>query len=323
MPFFPTGKEGTYIFTPLVFLFYAGNFLILNPEERNINVNTIIQGILNGSMMGCIYALIALGLSIIFGVMNIVNFAHGDFVMLSMYFTFWAGSLFSIDAVATPFITFPLLFLFGVVVYFLIIEGTLRQKYVTQIAVTVGLMTLLRALAQIMWKAQARALPYSIIQGSVNIGEITLMTSRIISALVSIAAIFVVALFFDKTWPGRAIRAASDDLDAASLMGVNYRWIYAFSFGLGSALTALAGGLLMSFQQVDPTMGLRFGLLSWCILALTGMGSIPGLLVSGIIVGSAESISMSLWDPRARSLIIYLIFVLVLWLRPRGIFGRK
>jgi len=93
--------------------------------------------------------------------------------------------------------------------------------------------------------------------------------------------------------------------------------------GLGPALTALAGGLLMSFQQVDPTMGLRFGLLSWCILALTGLGSIPGLLISGIIVGTAESLAIGLWDPRSRSLIIYLIFVLVLWLRPRGLFGRK
>ncbi len=274
-------------------------------------------------MMGCIYALIALGLSIIFGVMNIVNFAHGDFVMLSMYFSFWVGSLWSIDAVATPLITFPLLFLFGVLIYFLIIEGTLRQKFVTQIAVTVGLMTLLRALAQLIWKAQPRALPYSIIQGSFTIAGFTILTSRLISASVSITAIVVVYLFFAKTWPGRAIRAASDDLDAASLMGVNYRWTYALSFGLGSALTALAAGLLMSFQQVDPTMGMRFGLLSWCILALTGLGSIPGLLVTGVIVGSAESLAMSLWDPRARSLVIYLIFVLVLWLKPRGLFGRK
>ena len=286
-------------------------------------MSTIIQNLLNGSMMGCIYALIALGLSIIFGVMNIVNFAHGDFVMLSMYFSFWVGSLWSIDAVATPLITFPLLFLFGVLIYFLIIEGTLRLKFVTQIAVTVGLMTLLRALAQLIWKAQPRALPYSIIQGSFTIAGFTILTSRLISASVSITAIVVVYLFFAKTWPGRAIRAASDDLDAASLMGVNYRWTYALSFGLGSALTALAAGLLMSFQQVDPTMGMRFGLLSWCILALTGLGSIPGLLVTGVIVGSAESLAMSLWDPRARSLVIYLIFVLVLWLKPRGLFGRK
>jgi branched-chain amino acid transport system permease protein len=286
-------------------------------------MQSIIQNILNGTMMGCVYALIALGLSLIFGVMNIVNFAHGEYVMLSMYFTFWIGSLWGIDAVATPLITFPLLFLFGLVTYYLVIHRTLRQKYVTQIAVTVGLMTLLRAVAQIIWKAQPRALPYSVIQGNFVLGDYTIMLSRLVSALASVASILLVHLFLSRTWPGRAIRAASDDLDAASLAGVNYAWTYALAFGLGSALTAVAGGVLMAFQQVDPTMGLRFGLLSFCILALAGLGSTLGLLISGVIVGIAESLAMGLWDPRARSLVVYLIFVVVLWLRPRGLFGRK
>jgi len=286
-------------------------------------MDTIIQNVINGALMGCIYALITLGLSIIFGVMNVVNFAHGDFVMLSMYFTFWVGTLWGFDAVATPVVTFPLLFLFGVLTYYALIDRTLRQKYVTQVAVTVGLMTLLRALAQMVWKAQPRALPYSIIQGNIQVGGVTIMLSRLITAIVSIVAIVGVYLFLAKTWPGRAIRAASDDLDAASLMGINYKQTYALAFGLGSALTALAGGLLMSFQQVDPTMGLRFGLLSWCVLAMAGLGSIPGLLISGVIVGGTEALTMTLWDPRARSLIVYLMFVLVLWLRPRGLFGRK
>jgi branched-chain amino acid transport system permease protein len=286
-------------------------------------VEAVIQNMINGIMMGAIYGLIALGLSIIFGVMNIVNFAHGDFVMVSMYFTFWASSLLSIDTVATVAVTLPLLFLFGILTYYLLIQKTLRQKYITQIAVTVGLLTLLRALAQLIWKARPRALPYSIVQGTLQLGPYTIMLSRMTSALVSVAAVIAVSLFMSRTWPGRAIRATSDDLDAASLMGVNFRWTFALAFGLGSALTAIAGAMLMTFQQVDPTMGLRFGLLSFCILALAGLGSTIGLLISGIIVGIAESLAMGLWDPRARSLVIYAIFVLVLWFRPRGLFGRK
>lgn len=285
--------------------------------------DTIVQNLINGAMMGCIYALIALGLSIVFGVMNIVNFAHGDFVMLSMYFTFWAGTLLGLDAVWTPLITFPLLFVIGVLTYYAIVDRTLRQHYVTQIAVTVGLQLFLRAFAQIAWQAQPRALPYSIIQGQVTLGGYQIILSRFISAIVSVVAIVAVFLFLTKTWPGRAIQAASDDLDVAALVGVNYRRTYALAFGLGSALAAIAGGLLMTFQQVDPTMGVRFGLLSWCVLALAGLGSIPGLLISGVIVGGAEALSMALWDPRARSLIVYLIFILVLWVRPRGLFGRK
>ncbi|MEW5813793.1 MAG: branched-chain amino acid ABC transporter permease [Spirochaetota bacterium] len=286
-------------------------------------ISSILQNVIDGSMMGCIYGLIALGLSLIFGVMNIVNFAHGDFVMLAMYFTFWAGTYFSIDAVFTPLITIPLLFVFGILTYSLIIEKTLRERFVVQVAVTVGLMTFLRALTQMIWEARPRALPFSIIQGNVQLGGYTIMLSRLISASVSIIAVFAVSMFLNHTWIGRSVRATSDDVDAAALMGVNYRFTYAFAFGLGSALTALAGGLLMTFQQVDPTMGLRFGLLSWCILAMSGLGSVPGLLISGIIVGTAESLAMSLWEPRARSLIVYLIFVVILWLKPRGLFGRK
>ena len=283
----------------------------------------VLQIVMDGSMMGCVYGLIALGLSLIFGVMNIVNFAHGDFVMLSMYFTFWVGTFFSVDAVFTPLVTMPLLFGFGILTYYLIIQKTLRERFVVQVAVTVGLMSFLRAFTQLVWQARPRALPFSIIQGNIPLGELTVLLSRLVSALVSIAAILGISLFLNRTWLGRSIRAASDDVDAASLMGINFRWTYAVAFALGSALTALAGGLLMSFQQVDPTMGLRFGLLSWCILALSGLGSIVGLLISGVIVGVAESLAMGLWDPRARSLIVYLIFVLILWVRPRGLFGRK
>lgn len=286
-------------------------------------IHTIVQNAVNGAMMGCIYALITLGLSIIFGVMDVVNFAHGDFVMLSMYLTFWAGTILGLDAALSPLLTFPLLLLIGVITYYLIIHSTLRQQVITQIAVTVGLMLFLRAFAQLAWQAQPRALQASVVQGRIVIAGYTIVLSRLISAFASVAFIAAVYLFLTKTWQGRAIRAASDDLDVASLVGVNYGRTYAVTFGLGSGLTAIAGGLLMTFQQVDPTMGTRFGLLSWCILALAGLGSIPGLLISGIIVGVAESLSMALWDPRARSLVVYLVFILVLWVKPRGLFGRR
>ncbi len=283
----------------------------------------IVQNLLNGAMMGSIYALIALGLSIVFGVMNVVNFAHGDFVMLAMYATFWLATLWGLDPVVTPLITFPLLFVIGVLTYYLLIHRTLRQQYVTQLAVTVGLMIFLRAITQVLFLAEPRALNYSIITGHIIIGHFTIMLSRLISAVVAALTIAAVYYFLNKTWAGRAIRAASDDLDAASLSGVDYKRTYAISLGLGSALTGIAGALLMTFQQVDPTMGIRFGLLSWCVLALAGLGSMAGLLLSGIIVGSVEALTMALWDPRARMLAVYAIFILVLWLRPRGLFGRK
>lgn len=286
-------------------------------------IQTAAQGIITGVLMGVIYALIALGLSIVFGIMNVVNFAHGDFVMLSMYLSYAVGSALAWDAVATPLITAPLLFIFGYITYYLLIDRTLRQMYVVQLAVTVGLQILLRSLALIVWQAQPRALQYSFIQGNFQFAGFEILTSRLFSAVISLIFIAGLAYFLNKTWAGRAMRAASDDLDAASLMGVNYHKTYALTFAIGSSITALAGGLLMSFQQTDPVGGIRFGLLSWCVLALAGLGSLPGLIVAGIIVGVIESLTVSFFDPRSRLLGVYAIFILVLWLRPRGLFGRR
>lgn len=287
-------------------------------------MNLFAQSLLNGVQMGLVYALIALGLSIVFGVMNLSNFAHGEFVMLAMYATFWVAVFGGVDAVVTVVITFPLLFLLGALMYYVVLDRTLQGPFVTRLAVTVGLMMLFRAVAQLLWTPQPRALPYSIIQGNIQIGGgLVLIQSRLISAAISVLAIFGVYLFLDRTWPGRAMRAASDDVEAASLMGVNYRRVYAIAFGLGSGVTAIAGALLMTFQQVDPVVGLRFGLVSWTVMCLAGLGSIPSLLISGVIVGVTEALAMAFWDPKARSIVVYTMFILVLALKPRGLFGKK
>lgn len=284
----------------------------------------LLQSLVNGVLMGFVYALTALGLSIVFGVMNLSNFAHGEFVMVAMYATYWVALAGSIDAVATPVLTVPLLFAFGMLVYYLLLDRILHRAYVTRLAVTVGLMTFLRAAAQLLFKPNPRALPYSIITGRLSLGGgLIVLQSRLVSAVISVVAILAVYLFLEHTWPGRAMRAASDDVEAASLMGVNYRQVYALSLGLAAAVTAIAGGLLMTFQQVDPTVGLRFGLVSWTVMCLGGLGSIPSLLISGMIVGIAESVVLALWDPNARTVVIYTIFMLVLSLRPRGLFGKK
>jgi branched-chain amino acid transport system permease protein len=286
-------------------------------------IDNFIQNLLIGIMLGAIYTLITLGLSIIFGVMNIVNFAHGDFVMIAMYATFWISTGLGWDPVATPLITVPMLFLMGILTYYLLIHRTLRRTYVTQIAVTVGLMVFLRSITQVLFQARPRTITYSIIQGTINLGPYTITMTRLISAIVAILAIIAVYFYLSKTWSGWAIRAASDDLDSASLVGINPTQTYALALGIGSALTALGGALIITFQQVDPSMGMRFGLLSWAILALAGLGSIPGLLIAGVIVGCVESLTAAYWDPRARSLTVYMIFILILWLRPKGLFGRK
>jgi branched-chain amino acid transport system permease protein len=195
--------------------------------------------------------------------------------------------------------------------------------YVVQLAITVGLQILLRSVALIIWGGEPKALQYSFIQGHITVAGFDILTSRLAAAAISLLFIAGIAVFLNKTWAGKAMRAASDDFDTAALMGVNYHRIYGLTFAIGSAVTAVAGGLMMSFQQTTPNGGIRFGLLSWCIIALAGLGSLPGLLVAGIIVGIVESLTLSFFDPRAELLGVYAIFILVLWLRPRGLFGRR
>ncbi len=284
----------------------------------------LTQSLLNGALMGLVYALIALGLSIVYGVMNLSNFAHGEFVMVAMYATYWVAIISGVDAVVTPALTVPLLFVFGMLVYYLLLDRILHRAYVARLAVTVGLMTLLRAAAQLFFKPNPRALPYSIITGRISLpGGLIILQSRLVSAVISVVAIVGVYLFLEHTWPGRAMRAASDDVEAASLMGVNYRQVYGLSLGLASAVTAVAGGLLMSYQQVEPQVGLRFSLISWCVMLLAGLGSIPGLLISGALIGIAESVPLAFWNPNSRTVVVYTIFILVLALKPRGLFGKK
>jgi branched-chain amino acid transport system permease protein len=282
-----------------------------------------VQSIIFGLIMGGIYALVAIGLALVFGVMNVINFAHGDFVMLAMYITYFLSIMLTLDPVLVPLLTMPLFFIFGIGVYFGTLHKIIKGPALSQIAVTVGLLVLLRNLTLALWRAEPKAIEYTAIAGNFYVGPFIFPMSRLISAIISVATLILLHLFLTRTKMGLAIRATADDSDAASLFGVNVRNVYAVTFGLGTALIALAGALIMTFQQVNPLSGLLFGLLSWVIVAMGGLGGVVGVFFSSVILAVAESIGITFWDPRAREIIIYLIFILVLWVRPTGLFGRR
>lgn len=282
----------------------------------------IVQHLINGSLMGIIYALIALGLSLIFGVLKIINFAHGAFLMLSMYATFLVSTYVVIDAIFTPLITFPVFFIIGLVIYHRLIDKTMKSPAWTQITITVGLMILLQAAADIIFSAKPKGIPYSIVHGGTEIGGYIISFPILFSAVLSLVIIIFVHFFLTRTYTGLSIRAVSDDSDAAALSGMNVKRIFGLSFGLGLGLIAIVAALLMTFQQVNPLMGIRFAILSWCVVVLAGLGSIFGLIISGLIIGVAESLTMVYWVPMARTLMIFIIFILILWIKPTGLFGR-
>ena len=283
----------------------------------------LVQNIVNGIFMGLIYSLVALGLALIFGVMDIINFAHGDFVMIGAYLTFLLATSLMVDPTLTVFLTMPLFFIIGIAVYKGIIERVLGAEPLIQIAVTVGLLMVLRNLALMIFKAEPRGVPFTVFGFPINIGPITIAASRLVAGIVSLVALFLVHMLLTKTKWGIAMRATADDREVAELMGINVKKVYAVTFGLGISLTALAAALIMTFSRADPYLGLLYGLLSWVIVAMGGLGGVIGVLASGLIIGVIEAIGISIVSAGARELFIYLTFFLILWFRPRGLFGRR
>lgn len=283
----------------------------------------IVQNLIFGVLLGSIYALAAIGLSLIFGVVNLINFAHGDFIMLAMYSTYFIGTSLLIDPAFTSLINVPLFFIIGMAIYLATLHKIIRAPALSQIAVTVGLLVLLRNFALAAWRAEPKNIPNSVISGSFRVGPFIIPTDRFVGMLISIAVFIALYLFLKKTKVGIAMRALADNLDSAALMGVNVRNLNMLTFGLGIAITALAGTVIAIFQPVNPLSGLLYGLLTWAIVAMAGLGGVSGILLSGIIFGIADAFTSAFWDPRAREISLYAIFILLLWLKPKGLFGRR
>ena len=283
----------------------------------------IVNALLNGIFEGLLYALVALGLALIFGVMDIINFAHGDFVMLGTYFTYIVATALLVDPTLTAFITAPLFFILGIAIYKAVIEPILGAEPLIQIAVTVGLLMILRNTALAIFHAEPRGVPFTFFNVPLRIGSITIVLSRVVAGAISLVLLIIIHLLLTKTTWGIAVRATADDREAAQLMGINIRKVYSVTFGLGIALTAIAATLIMTFSRADPYVGLLYGLLSWVIVAMGGLGGVMGVLWSGLIIGVIESLGMTLVSAGARELFIYLTFLIIIWLRPRGLFGRR
>lgn len=282
-----------------------------------------LQAIVDGVLVGFLYALITLGLQLIFGVLDIINLAHGDFLMLAMFLSYTFALVLSIEISSTFLLTLPILFLIGIGIYYSVINPLVDRKPIMQFAATMGLSMLLPSIAQVIWGTEPKAPPSSLISGIIHLGEVTVLSTRLIAGLTGVIVLIIFYLFMNKTYIGLAIRAVPDDKEAAALIGINIKNVYSLTFALGIALVAIPGAFLMTFQNVFPTIGARYNLLIWCVAILAGLGSFKGLIFSGIIIGIIESLIASLWDPRAAPLGIYLTFLLVLWVRPTGLFGRR
>ncbi len=289
----------------------------------------MLQDVINGVLMGLIYGLTALGLTLIFGVLKVINFAHGSLLMVGMYAAYWAVSLSGLHPYVTLILVVPLMYFFGYYLQDIIIKPIFKSEKdvrepVTVIIVTTGVWYVLDNLALLVFGPQYRSLhPNPLMGKMMHLGDIFISVPKLCGALITVATAVALYLFLQRTRMGRAIRATSIDRDAASLQGISSYKIYNVAFGIGTAIAGISGVVFMPFYNVYPSVGVLFDIKAFIIVVLGGLGSITGALLGGIIVGLIESIGPQYMTATWTEAIIYGLFLAVLFVKPSGIFGLK
>jgi branched-chain amino acid transport system permease protein len=283
---------------------------------------TILQLIINGVLLGGIYALISIGLTLIFGVLEIVNFAHGEFLMLAMYASYFLFQFYGIDPYLSLFIILPLFFLIGVAVQRATIQPILNAPPLNQIFMTVGLSMVLQNMALFFWTADYRIVKTSYSALTLKTEGLMISFPRLVAFLLAMGLIAALLVFLQKTYTGKAIRALAQERKAAMLMGINVYRTYQFAFGIGIACVGAAGAMLIPVYFVFPSVGALFVLIAFVVVILGGYNSLTGSLVGGLIIGVVEAFSGFFISPHLKEAIYFVIFILILLFRPTGLFGR-
>jgi len=290
-----------------------------------LGVETIVQSLASGLLMGLLYGLIAVGLALIFGLMDVVNFAHGEFLMTAMYATFGLFAFVALDPVLSAPLVAAALFVFGALVYLGIVRFAMRARTnvaMVQIFATFGLAVLMRGLAQFFFTPDYRSISHSWLGGkTLSIAGIFLPAPQLAGAAVSIATFVVLYFVINRTDFGRALEATREDSGAVALVGIDKNRVFALGWGLGAALVGLAGAIMATFFYIYPDVGGPFALIAYVTVALGGFGSVFGAFAGGIVVGLVEATTAMILPPSLKAVGIYAAYLLVVFLRPRGLFG--
>jgi len=300
--------------------------LILPPGVQKgtpmFSTEIMLQTIISGLLMGCIYALVAVGLCLIWGLMEIVNFAHGEMLMLGMFTAFWMFILYRIDPMISLPLCLVLLFLIGVATYFIVIKKILKAPFLAQILATFGLGIFLRYLAQFMWTPDFRMIKNPWLAGRIGLGGIFIGIPELIASIITVLSFVLLYWFINKTEVGMALLATSEDREGASLMGINTDRMFSLGWGIGAACLGVAGALMSNFYYIFPEVGFPFALIAYVAVALGGFGSIPGSFIAGIIIGLVESLAGLFIAPAFKYTFVFIIYLLVVFIRPQGLWGR-
>jgi branched-chain amino acid transport system permease protein len=281
----------------------------------------LLQAVISGLLLGGVYGLVASGLTLIFGVLRIINFAHGAVMMLAMYTTYWLFTLAGVDPYLSIVITAPLFFVLGVVIQRLVIEPNRAAAEHNQLMLTLGLALVFENLALVLWQADFRTVRVAYAGLSFEIGEALVEVPKLIACAGAVVMALALFAFLKTTDVGKAIRSLAEEPEGAMLVGIDVARIRSVAFGIGSACVAVAGALVTPFFYVAPDVAESFNIMAFVVVVLGGMGNFLGALLSGFIVGLAEALGATLLPGSLKQFVVFVIFVAVLLFRPAGVFG--
>ncbi|MBW1805636.1 MAG: branched-chain amino acid ABC transporter permease [Deltaproteobacteria bacterium] len=283
---------------------------------------TFTAGALNGLFLGGLYAITALGLSMVFGVMRLVNVVHGELLVLGAYFSFFISTGLGIDPLLTTLIVAPILFLLGYSIQLWVLNPVMNRGMEPPLLTAFGLSIIAQSLFIYLWSGNSRTITTGYSEQGVALAGINVPLMYIIAFVLSIVLIAVVQIFITRTYPGKAIRAATQDPETAQVMGINVKSIYALTYAIGASSAALGGALIGLTFSFIPASGLTWLLKGFVVVVLGGMGSIVGTLAGGLILGVAEGMGAAIVGTGYRDMIGLIIFLVFLVIRPSGLFGR-
>lgn len=288
----------------------------------------LVQYVVTGLLVGGIYALMSIGLALIFGVMRVVNFAQGDFMMLGMYVTYFLAVGYGVDPLLGALVTIPPFFVLGLVVHRALLvrvtgRGDPQRLMDAQLILTLGLSLIITNATTMILTPMPRGIRAAYATQAFAVGPILLNQARSYAFLMALLLAGAVYAFLTRTDLGKALRAAADEPEAAGYQGIDVRAMHGLSFGVGIALVAAAGGLLAAYHPIEPTVGVNFIVLMFVAVVLGGLGSIPGAFAGGLLIGLVQSLTLLVLPFQLQNVGVFIAFLLVLYLRPQGLFGQR
>jgi branched-chain amino acid transport system permease protein len=288
----------------------------------------LTQYVVTGLLVGGVYALMSIGLALIFGVMRVVNFAQGDFMMLGMYLTYYYAVVLGIDPLLGAILTIPPFFLLGLLVHRAFLArvtggGDPNREMDAQLILTLGLSLIITNGTTMILSPMPRGIRTAYATQAFAVGSLLLNQARTYAFVMALLVAAAVYAFLTRTDLGKALRAAADDPEAASYQAINVRAMHGVAFGVGIALVAVAGGLLATYYPIEPNVAVNFIVLMFVAVVLGGLGSIPGAFVGGLLIGLVQSLTLLVLPLQLQNVGVFVAFLVVLYVRPQGLFGRR